>query len=191
MRSVSAAVEAAFASGEATLVTLVEIEFPSQTVYLCSANWNIVWNGNTYLGASGLGAISVITDQPGELPGIQLELLNADSATISLALDEADEVQDSPITISTAILGGEPLAVLDVVTDWVGYADTMPIKEDGASSVIVLTAESKGVDLLRGNPLTYSDADQKSLYQFDFAFMYVNPQVDQPVIWPKREWFFK
>jgi hypothetical protein len=191
MRTLDPAVVEAFESGHVTLVTLVSIAFPSQTVRLNSSNWELEWEGHTYLGANGLGYISPITDQPGELPGIQLELLNVDSNWVAVALDEEDEVQGALVTISTAILGGDPLAILDVELDWLGYGDTMSITEDGEKCSIVMTAESKGVDLLRGNPLLYNDADQRSLYENDRIFQYVNSDADKPVIWPKREWFFK
>jgi hypothetical protein len=187
MRTLDPAVVAAFESGEVTLVTLVSIAFPSQTLRLNSSNWELVWEDHTYIGANGLGSISPITDQPGELPGIQLELLGASSDLIAVALDEEDEVQGALVTISTAILGGDPLAIIDVELDWVGYGDTMSITEDGEKCSIVMTAESKGVDLLRGNPLLYNDADQRSLYAGDRIFQYVNAQSDKNVVWPTKE----
>jgi hypothetical protein len=191
MRSVSAALVTAFASGTAVLATLVKIEFPGGTIALNSTNWTLSHGGTDYLGAAGLGTITPISDHTGELPGVQLSMINVDSSLIAIALDDVDEVQGSLVTISTAIIDSTTYQIVGVETDWVGYADTMPISEDGATASIGLTAESKGVDLLRGNPLTYSDGDQKSLYPADRAFEYVTSQVDRPVIWPKREWFFK
>lgn len=191
MRSLAAGVTTAFASGHVVLVTFVKIDFPSGTIALNSSNWTFTHGGTTYLGASGLGAIAPINDQPGELPGVQLELQQVDSSMIALALDDADEVQGSLVTISTAVIDSTTYQIIDLVTDWIGYADKMLISEDGAKASIGMTAESKGVDLLRGNPLVYSDGDQKSLYPTDRAFEYVASQVDQPVIWPQREWFYK
>ena len=188
MRALDAAVVTAFESGTAHLVTLVKIVFVGgEIICLNSSNWTISYGGDEYLGAAGLGAISPIEDRPGDLPGIQLELLRVDAEGIAIALDEEDKVQGSLITISTAILGGDPLAVLDVEVDWTGYGDVMSI----AGEKIVLSVESKGVDLLRGNPLLYNDADQRSLYSTDRAFQYVNSQSDQNVIWPTKAWFTK
>lgn len=191
MRTLDPAVEAAFASGTVVLATLVKIEFPSATRCLNSSSWDLVWGADTYLGAEGLGEISPIDDRPGELPGVQLTMHGVDSTLVAVALDEIDEVQGSLVTISTAIIDSTTHQILDVEVDWIGYADTTPMSEDGEQASIALTAESKGVDLLRGNPLVYSDADQKSLYPADRAFEYVVSQADQPVVWPKREWFFK
>lgn len=191
MRAVSPAVGTALAGGHAVIVSLVKLDFPSGTIALNSSTWTLQHGGTTYLGASGLGSISAVADAPGELQGLQLELQSVSSAYISLALDDADEVQGSLITISTAILDSATYQVLDVVTDWIGYADKMLIAEDGQKASIAVTAENKGVDLLRGSPLVYGDGDQKSLYPGDRGFEYVVSQTDQPVVWPTREWFYK
>lgn len=191
MRSVSAGVTAAFASGEVALATLVKIVFPGATVLLNSSGYDLSHNGDTYLASRGLGRVSPITDRPGELPGLKLELLQVDSANIAAALDESDEVQGSSITISTAVISSTTHQIIDVETDWTGYGDTMSIAEDGETAVIGLSGESKGVDLLRGNPLVYNDADQQSRVPGDRYFEYVVSQSDQPVVWPTREWFFK
>lgn len=191
MRSLSAPTIAALESGHAVIVHLVKIEFPGGTIALNSSTWTFDYSGTTYRGAAGLGTISAITDRPGEMPGMQLELQQVDSAMIALALDDADEVQGSLVTISTAIFDNSTYQILDVQTDWIGYADKMVIGEDGERATIGMTAESKAVDLLRGQPLAYVDGDQKSLYSDDRAFEYVTAQADQPVVWPSREWFFE
>lgn len=190
MRSLSAPAITALAAGEVFLVNLVKIAFPSGTVALNSSTYDLTWSGTTYQKAAGLGRISAINDTPGEVTGAKLELQRFDSTYIALALDDADQVQGSPITIYTAILDSS-LQIVDVVTDWTGYADTMTITEDGEHAVIGLTAENKAVDLLRGTPLLYNDADQKSLYPLDRYFEYVVSQADRPVVWPTREWFFR
>ena len=191
MRAISTELATALSAGTAVLVTLLKLEFPSATIALNSSNWTLEYGGTTYLGAAGLGTINAVNDTPGELAGLQAELLPLDSSLIALALDDANEVQGSVVTLSTAILDSTTYQILGVERDWTGYADTMPISEDGEKVTIGLTAESKGVDLLRGHPLTYSDADQRSLYSEDRAFEYVVDQADQPVVWPQREWFLK
>lgn len=191
MKSLSAPVVTALSAREVALVTLVKLAFSSGTILLNSSNWNLTYAAETYLGAAGLGTISVISDQPGELPGLQLELMRVDSAYISMALDDADVVQGAAVTISTAIMDVANMTILHVEPDFTGYGDTMAIAEDGQSCSISMTVESKGVDLLRGNPLTYSDADQQSLASGDRYFEYVADQADKPVVWPSRAYFFR
>jgi hypothetical protein len=187
MRSLAGPVVAALNASEVMLVTLVKIDFPSGTIALNASNYKLTWSGVDYLGAAGLGQISAITDQAGQVAGANLELLQVDSAHIALALDDANQVQGSPVTLSTAVLDRTTLLILDVVTDWVGYADTMNITEDGETCTIGMTAESKAVDLLRGTPLTYSDADQQYLVPGDDYFDLVVSQIDKPVTWPTKE----
>ncbi len=147
--------------------------------------------GETYLGAYGLGQISAIADKPGEAAGITLELHGADAARISLALDDADIVQGTPCTIRTAIIDTATYTILDAPIEWVGKLDTMAIGEDGTSATIGVTAESAAVDLLRGNAWTFTDADQRIVNASDASFSYVLDQIDKPIIWPTKAFFYK
>jgi hypothetical protein len=191
VKTYSAPVLAALAAGDVVVVQLVELQFPGGTVALNTSNWNLVWGGVTYLGAYGLGSVSPIKDSPGEIQGISFTLSGGDSSSIALALDASAEVQGTPAIIRTAILDTTSFQILDAPIDWAGTLDTMSIEEDNNQATISATAESAAVDLLRGNLSTYSDADQQALFPGDVAFEYVVSQVDQPVVWPAREYFFQ
>jgi hypothetical protein len=192
MRTLSSALTNALAAGTVVLVTLVKIEFPGGTVALNTSNWDFDIAGVIFRGAYGLGSISPITDQPGEVQGLQLELSGAAASSITLALDAADDVQGAPVTIGTLLIDPTTGAIVDVVmVDWVGRADTMSVSEDGETASVRLTAESRAVDLLRGNPLTYSQADQETLYAGDLAFRYVTDQADKPVVWPAKSYYYR
>ena len=191
MKTYTASVLAALAADHVVVVQLVELQFPSGTVALNTSNWNLVWDGVTYLGAYGLGSVSPIKDSPGEIQGTSFTLSGGDSSSIALALDATGEVQGTPAIIRTAILDTTTFQILDALIDWAGTLDTMSIEEDNNQATISATAESAAVDLLRGNLSTYSDADQQALFSGDLAFEYVVSQVDQPVVWPAREYFFQ
>lgn len=191
MKTLTAPVLAALASGAVAIVQLIELVFDSGTIRLNSSNWNLVYDGNTYTGAYGLGNVSPVTDQPGEVQGITLVLAGGDPLRIALALDSSDEVQGAIVRIRTAIISTTDYTVLDAPLDWVGKCDTMSIGEDGQQAEIRVSAESNAVDLLRGTPVTLTDADQQALFSGDRAFEYVVSQIDQPVVWPSREFFFK
>jgi hypothetical protein len=188
VRSLSAPTLAALAAGAVPLVQLVYLGFASP-IALNSSNWDLVFSGVTYKGAFGLGALSVIEDSPGEIKGLSLELNGVDSSYIALALDDAGVVQGTPIVIRTAILDGTTYQIVDAPIEWSGRLDTMTIQEDGETCTIGVTAESSGVDLLHGGPLTYSHADQQSLYPSDRAFEFVLSQANTPVVWPSKLWF--
>ncbi len=191
MKSYSSATLAALASGHVAIVRLVHMAFASGAVALNVSNWDLVWLGVTYKGAYGLGSVSQINDKPGEVQGITLQLSAGDPARIALALDEAHSVQGTVVTLRTAIIETTNYTIVDAPIDWVGQCDTMSISESGTTAEVGVTAESRAVDLLRGNPSTYSDADQQALFAGDRAFEYVVSQSDKPIIWPAREFFFK
>lgn len=189
MKTFPPEVLAALASGQVGLAALIEMDFPGTPVRLNTTNYDLTWGGHEYKGAYGLGQISAVTDKPGEVQGITLELHGADDARISLALDEADAVQGTRLTIRTAIIDLETFTILDAPIDWAGSLDTMAVAEDGDTAAISVTAESRAVDLLRGNVLMYTDADQRAINPADGAFSYVVDQIDKPVIWPAKAFF--
>ena len=191
MKTLAAPVLAAIASGSVSLAQLVRIQFTSGDVVLNTSVMDLVWDGITYKGAYGMGSVSPITDKPGEVQGITMTLDGGDPLRIALALDGADEVQGAVVTFRTAIIDAATWEVLDAPIDWVGKCDTMSIDEDGNTASVSVTVESQAVDLLRGTPSTYTDADQQAAFSGDIAFQYVVSQVDQPVVWPSREYFFK
>lgn len=145
--------------------------------------------GQIYKGAYGLGSISSVSDKPGEISGISLELAAGSPAIIALALDGADEVQGTVCTIRTAIIDTATYQILDAPIEWSGTLDTMSIGEDGNSAVVSVSAESKAVDLLRGTPSMYVDEEQTLINPTDRAFKYVVDQVDKPLIWPSRGYY--
>jgi hypothetical protein len=190
MRSLSGPVTIALASGSVAIVQLVRLAF-STPLALNTSTWDLAWAGTTYKGAYGLGQISAITDKPGEVQGITLELAGGDSAIISLALDDADLVQGTACVIRTAIIDTATYTILDAPIEWTGSLDTMAIAEDGTSASIRVSAESRAVDLLRGTPFMYTDADQLTVSATDRSFKFVVDQIDKPVVWPARTWFYK
>ena len=191
MRTLSGATTTALASGSVAIVQLVHFNFSTTPIALNLSNWDLVFDGVTYKGAFGLGSVSSVNDRPGEAQGIVFEINAGDSARISLALDDADIVQGTVCTIRTAIIETVNYTILEAPVEWVGTLDTMSIGEDGMTASIRVTAESRAVDLLRGNVMFYSDADQRVINATDGVFKYVVAQLDKPVVWPSREFFFR
>lgn len=188
MRSLSADTIAALNAPVVPLAQLVYMAFPVTPIALNTSNRDLVFDGITYKGAGALGAIVPIDDSPGEIKGLSFQLIGVDSGYIALALDDAGVVQGTPVTIRTAILNSS-YAIVDAPVEWSGKLDTMSIEEDGETCTISVSAESSAVDILRGGPLTYSDADQKSLYPGDRAFEFVILQALPPIVWPSKLWY--
>jgi hypothetical protein len=180
---------AALSGGAVAIVQLVHLAFASP-IALNLSNWDLTWSGTVYKGAYGLGAISGVTDKPGEVQGLTLELFG-DAAAVALALDDADVVQGTVCTIRTAIMDIATYTILDAPIEWLGKLDTMTVAEDGKTAVISVSVESGAVDLLRGNPSFYSDADQRAISATDGSMMYVVDQISKPIVWPARAFYYQ
>lgn len=189
MKTYAAPTLAALSSGSVAIVQLVYLGFATP-IALNLSTWDLTWLGVVYKGAYGLGAISGVTDKPGEVQGITLELFG-DAAAVALALDGADVVQGTACIIRTAIIETANYTILDAPIEWAGTLDTMSIGEDGKQASIAVTAESRAVDLLRGNPSFYSDPDQRAINAADGSFMYVVSQIGKPIIWPTRAYYYQ
>jgi len=186
VKTLSGPTIAALSGRELSIVQLVYMEFPGFPIALNSSVMDFTYGGVIYRGAAGLGVINAIEDSPGEVKGLQLELSGVPTEYLVLALDDASIVQGAPITIRLAILDANN-QIVEAPIDWTGRVDTMGIEEDGETCSIGVTAESTAVDLLRGNALTTSNADQQYLYPGDRAFEYVESQANIPVVWPTKQ----
>lgn len=191
MKTLSPAELAALSAPAAVTVQLVRMGFSPTPVALAASTWTFDYGGTTYRAAQGLGNISPIEDAPGEVKGMQFEMTGAPAEYIALAMDASDDFQGVPITVATALLDPSTYAIAGVLTDWTGTGDTFTHQIEGQSAAISATAESTEVDLQRGNPLTYSDADQQILFAGDRAFEYVVSDADKRDVWPSREFFFR
>lgn len=138
------------------------------------------------------------------VPQLTLEQADANTAAAAKAIvavckkmllkrmDAHDDAYASaePRPRRTAILDATTYAIVAAPIEWSGYGDTFAISEDGERAAVAVTAESDQVDLLRGRPLTASDADHQSVYPGDRFCEYRQSQIGQPVVWPSKEFFY-
>lgn len=188
MRTLSAQALAALSGGTVALAQLVQMDL-SQTVYLSTAGFDLVWNGKTWRGAPGLGTIDAIEDGVGEVKGARFQLSAVASDQIALAL--AEPYKGKQVTVRTAIFDASTQQVIDAPVEWAGLLDTMSIQEQGGQAVIAVTAEHIGLDALRPAVGRYSDADQQRLFPGDRGLEYLIDQAEQPIVWPARSYYFK
>lgn len=192
MKIYSAAFLAAAASGQIGMTDLLALEFPGSPVYVNASNWSIDFGGNTYRGAAGLASISPISDQPAQIAGLTFSMSGTSPGLLSLAMDGADTVKGTPVTLRTALFAAAEdgaLVLADAPLLWAGTLDTMALSLDGATRTISASAESKAIRLMRSRAWYYSNADQRLVAPNDGAFSFVADQIGKPVIWPNRSWF--
>jgi hypothetical protein len=67
----------------------------------------------------------------------------------------------------------------------------MSIVEAEKASLIQVTAEHIGIDLLRPSGLLYSNQDQQRLYPGDKSWEFVIDQSEQTIVFPAASYFNK
>jgi hypothetical protein len=179
---------AALATKPCGLAQLIELELPVPW-YLNTTSWDIDYAGNTYLGTRGVGRIDVIEDTPGEIKGLRFELpaiIDADLATALVGMP-----QGAAASIYTAVFvqAASGASIVYRKLEWAGRLDVPAIAESDQGSVIQVTAEHMGIDLLRPSGLLYSNADQQRLHSGDRSFEYVIDQSEKAIVWPAAGYF--
>tara|TARA_R110000787_G_scaffold19716_1_gene58868 strand:+ start:12987 stop:13589 length:603 start_codon:yes stop_codon:yes gene_type:complete len=129
---------------------------------------------------AGTGALLNIAaaEEVGDLSAkaMTLSLTGLDSSIISLALQEPYQRRKARVYM------GEK-SVSSVVEIFSGQMDTMQITDEPDASTVVMTIESKLVELERSRNWRYTDESHKSRHSGDTFLSYVQSIQDQQVAW--------
>ena len=133
--------------------------------------------GETYIGTGALLNIAA-AEEVGDLSakGMVLTLTGLESSIISLALQEPYQRRKAKVYL------GEQ-SVTPVVEIFSGFMDTMQISDEPETATVVLTIESKLVELERSRNWRYTDESHKARYSGDSFFSFVQDIQDQQVAW--------
>ena len=105
-----------------------------------------------------------------------ISLSGIDTSLISLALQEPYQRRKARVYM------GEK-SVSSVVEIFSGQMDTMQITDEPDASTVVMTIESKLVELERSRNWRYTDESHKSRHSDDTFFSYLQSIQDQKVAW--------
>lgn len=165
------------------VVQLVEI-MTSVPLRLTTAGGPVDWNGFTWYGNSV--AVEPVADSAQEYPSISLTMPAVTSDQISIVLTQP--VEGVVLRIYDALIDPDTGVVADAVLAWSGTLN-VPGLEDGATAVISVTAEHRGVTALRPKPSRYTDDEQRRLYSGDTSLDF-DPLTDAaPLAWPAASYF--
>lgn len=173
------------AAAHVTMFALVELDFDGGVVRLADLPFDIVLDGNTYSGASGIGTIEPITETDTEARGIALTLSAVKSEAIATALTE--EVQGRECLIRLAIVDGTTLRVDPCV--WRGVMDVMTLEDDGQQPVLRVTAEHQMIAWQQPSGALFSDAEQQARYSGDKFFEFAAQIAEATIVWPAAAFF--
>jgi len=168
-----------------SVALLIEMRL-SATIYWATCRDDIPWGGHTYLGGRQ-GGIEPVKDQAGEVVGLTFVLPGVPSDLIAIAL--AEPIQGKVAIISLALMEPVGQQITDVIEIWTGTLDQMPIKEEGTSATINVTAEHRGITYARPKGIMYSDYEQQRLYPGDRCLEFLNAQAQHQDVWPAASYF--
>lgn len=191
MKTYSAPVLAAFASGKLALTQFVHVVTysPFPDIYINTSGWDLDFAGHTWAGSAGLVQINAISTEYGELPSVEF-MLSAQPSAISLALVDAQNMRGKHCEIRTAVLSvGDDgtVTLLDAPIEWAGIVDTFGVNLDKRSALVSVTCETAALDLMRPSNFRYTTDDQKTAYPTDKGFEFVKDS-DSTVVWPAASW---
>lgn len=162
-------------------VFLVELHWPSGTVYVWNGYGTISWNGHTWTGTGHLGTISEIRESSsGKATGCTLTLSGIPSQSIIDALANDSQGQPGYIYLTSMNRAGvfefDPYQVFD------GVIDICPMQEDGQSATISVQLEKELIDR-RTHNRRRTHEDQQIEYAGDLYFEYVAGLATKVVNW--------
>lgn len=165
----------------------IDLAFSSGNLRIWTGVGNRTIAGNTYLGTGSLLKVDGI-DEVNDLTakGMTLTLSGLSSTILSMALTK--QYQGREATVYWGVLG-----VADVVNVFSGLMDKMTILDQGETSTISLTVESKLIILERANPRRYTHASHLAtvgtegyLNSNDTIFKWVTRLADKQVPWGRE-----
>jgi hypothetical protein len=167
------------------IALLVEMML-SAPVRLCTANVNLVWDGNTYVGTGVLGAVNEVDDSPGEYKNLTFTLSGVDLAVISIALNE--NVRNKRVTVREAVIDASTFAILDAPVIWTGTIDQMPVQQGDGTATVSVSAEHRGITFARAKPINYNEVDQARIDPTDTSLRFIQSQSTHQDVWPAASW---
>lgn len=179
-RQVDVTTVAAVTAGHVPFLFLVQLDF-SLPLRVCSAPYDVEWNGYTWSGIGMLGNIEPIQEQGSlEATGVSLTLSGVPSELVAASL--AEHYQGRGCQIWFAPLRADLQLAVQPIRLFFGRMDTMST-EVGETAVITIAAESRMVDWQRARARRYNNEDQQSRYPSDRGFEYVPQMVEKQLMW--------
>lgn len=176
-RTVPSALLTAITARECQPFLAFEALLDGGALRLWTGRGNRTIDGNTYTGAGaliGVGDMVEVIDLTAQ--SLTVTLSGLASGILSAALAEPYQGR-----IANVYLGER--SVTDVLLAFSGYLDTMSPSDDGTTSSLTVTIESKLVDLQRPRIRRYTKESQKALYPGDTFFDWTADLADKQVPW--------
>ena len=163
-------------------ITLVRLDYVSGIVRASSADRDITYDGETYIGLGNLGTVSKVEETAEvKASGVTCTLSGIPSDFISNALNENYQGRDARIYLG--LLNNSYTLIVDPILVFRGRMDTQDIRL-GRDATISVNIESRLVDWERPRVRRYTNEDQQNQYSGDKGLEFVSQMVEKEIIWP-------
>ena len=180
-RDLTTAVQNQLSADELQPFFAVKLNFDSGAVKLWTGYGEITVASETYTGGGQLLDISPIEETVEVAArGASIALNGIDSSLINLALTENYQTRSAKIffgVLSSGAVVADPYQLFD------GRMDVMSIDDNGETASIVMTAESRLIDLERPKLRRYTSEDQKLTHPNDTGFDFVASLQEKEIAW--------
>lgn len=167
---------------------LVHFALDSGPIRLCDDIRDIVFSGDTFTGAGGLGSISPIKETADlRANGVEFLLSGIDNTWVGEATSQ--NTQGRTVEIWKAFLDVSTHALIaDPIKHFSGRIDQMVITDAGETTAVKVTAESRLVDLVRPLNVRYiTDQDQQNEFTGDLGHEFVTLMQEVFIVWGRTK----
>lgn len=185
-RTLPAGLATAQALPEVLPVFLVELDWPSGTVYAWNGYHVLNWNGIDWQPTGHLGGIAEIKESADNAAnGVQLSLSGIPAAAVSQALE--NDSQGQPARIYKGVLSSTGFSI-DPYLIFDGLIDYPSIVRNGDTATITVNCEKELYDD-RSSVRRWNHEDQQIDFPGDLGFQYVTSIANKTFTWGKATVF--
>lgn len=161
------------------LFPLLKMEFDSATIYLAGTDFDVDYDGQTWLAARGIGTIEPVTESADGVEGLKFTLAGVSDE--SLAEAQQEKYQGRAVTVLWCFIDGDGVLHVDP-TAWQGRLDVPSIALGKTTATITVTAEHRMVDWERPRKLLFNHADQQRIDPTDTFFQGIESMVNAEIV---------
>ena len=179
-RALTADMITAIIASSVSPIFLASIGTLGGTIYVWSGVGSITWNGNVYLGVSNFGGVTAV-EEASDLTAttVQFSLNGVNDAYLTIALSMIRQGYNATLWIGA--LNSSYALIADPYQLFKGLTDVPECNESGDTTTIVISAESRIVNLSRPRERRYTTQDQQIDDPTDVGFDFV-PSLQDAII---------
>jgi len=172
-------VQTAVAADHVVWFPLVKMEFDSATSYLAGTDFDVEYDGHTWLAASGAGTMEPIEETPDDIAGIKFTLSGVPSDMVEEVLTE--NYQGRKVTVLFAFIDSGGTLQVDPGS-WIGRLDVPELVRGQSTRTVTVTAEHRLADWKRPRQLLFNDSDQRRIDSTDTFFVGIESMTEKTIV---------